>query len=484
MSRFLPTIVVANAFKELNAPISEATQKDLPKMVDAGIKRLYGFQHSDGGWGWWTNDATNPFMTAYVVYGLSIAKTTGYNISADVISKGVASMKNSLKNSLDPTTKAYVLYTIAIVDEKEIEKYKYELDKLLEQDINDYARSLIAMTYNIMGAKDDAMKVMNDLESRAKSTGEGASYWEGTAFHYNWQDDKVQTTAMGLKALVNIKGSSDLKNKIIRWLMMQRCGLSWRNTQETALIIYAMVDYLKNSQELTPDYNIKIFVNGEKFYEKHMTKDDIFLKDSLIKISGLKLKEGNNEIRVDKEGTGKVYFSGNASYYWDADKISGQENGFRVEKEFFKLEKYESYNSQNITYRKKYFDGNAKSGDMILVKLRVYAKENNMNFFMLEDPLPAGCEVTKDDWAYRVDDEKDYSGYSYYWWRWWYADKDIRDNKVNFFATYLYGNAYEFSYIMRAQIPGDYNINPARGMLMYYTDVSGSTGNMKLHIED
>ncbi|MCX6164748.1 MAG: hypothetical protein NTU73_07825 [Ignavibacteriae bacterium] len=468
MSRFLPTIVVASAFKELNAPISEATKKDLPKMVDAGIKRLYGFQHSDGGWGWWTNDATNPFMTAYVVYGLSIAKSAGYDIRNDVVTKGITSMKNS--------TKAYIFYSIAIADSKEIEKYKSELDKLLEENINDYARSLIAMTYNIMGEKDLALKVVNDLENRAKSASENASYWEGQSFHYNWQDDKVQTTAMGLKALVNIKGSSELKNKIIRWLMMQRQGLSWRNTQETALIIYAMVDYLKNSQELSPDYNVKVFVNGEKLYE--------FLKDSLIRISGSKLKEGKNEIRIDKEGTGKVYFSANASYYWDTDNISPREEGFRVEKEYYKLEKYESYNSQNITFRKKYFDGNAKSGDMILVKIRVYTKENNMNFFMLEDPIPAGCEVTKDDWAYKVEDEKDYSGYAKYWWRWWYADKDIRDNKVTFFATYLYGNSYEFSYIMRAQIPGDYNVNPARGNLMYYTDVSGSTANMKLHIED
>ncbi|MFA5403782.1 MAG: MG2 domain-containing protein, partial [Ignavibacteria bacterium] len=111
MSRFLPTVVVASAFKELNAPISDATKKDLPKMVDAGIKRLYGFQHTDGGWGWWTNDATNPFMTAYVVYGISIAKSSGYDIRNDVVTKGIASMKNSLKNTLDPTTKAYIFYS-------------------------------------------------------------------------------------------------------------------------------------------------------------------------------------------------------------------------------------------------------------------------------------------------------------------------------------------------------------------------------------
>lgn len=484
MSRFLPTVVVASAYKDLNAPINEATKLNLPKMVDAGIKRLYGFQHTDGGWGWWTNDLTNPFMTAYVVYGLSIAKSAGYEIRSDVISKGVTSMKSSLKNNLDPTTKAYVLYSIAIAENADIYKYKDELDKLIEEDINDYARSLIAMTYQMMGESAKAEKVLADLENRAKYSGEGGAYWEGQSFHYNWQDDKVQTTAMGLKALVNIKGSSELKNKIIRWLMMQRQGLAWRNTQETAIIIYAMVDYLKNSQELAPDYNVKVFVNGEKVLEKNMTKDDIFLKDSLIRIPSSKLKEGRNEVRIDKIGTGKVYFSGNASYYWDSENISAREDGFRVEKEYYKLDKYDAYNGQNIYYQKKYFDGNVKSGDMILVKIRVYSKDNNTNFFMLEDPLPAGCEVTKDDWAYKIIDEKDYSGYSYYWWRWWYADKDIRDNKVTFFSTYMYGNSFEFSYIMRAQIPGDYNVNPARGCLMYYTDISGTSGNMKLHIDE
>ena len=28
------------------------------------------FQHDDGGWGWWKNDQSDPFMTAYVIDGL------------------------------------------------------------------------------------------------------------------------------------------------------------------------------------------------------------------------------------------------------------------------------------------------------------------------------------------------------------------------------------------------------------------------------
>jgi uncharacterized protein YfaS (alpha-2-macroglobulin family) len=103
---------------------------------------------------------------------------------------------------------------------------------------------------------------------------------------------------------------------------------------------------------------------------------------------------------------------------------------------------------------------------------------------MLEDPLPAGCEVVKDDWAIKVQDEKEFSGYDYFYWRWWYADKDVRDDKITFFATNLYGNEYEFSYILRAQIAGEYTINPTNAELMYYPEYKGNTSGYKIKIND
>ena len=164
--------------------------------------------------------------------------------------------------------------------------------------------------------------------------------------------------------------------------------------------------------------------------------------------------------------------------------ISASEEGFRVEREYFKLEKYPSYIDDKITYKKNYFDGNVKSGDEILVKLRVHSKNEDYQYFMLEDPLPSGAEVIKDDWAFKIEGENDYAGYGYYYWRWWYADKDIRDDRVTFFSTYIGKGVYEFSYIMQVQIPGEFNINPAKGMLMYYPEVNGNSENLVMKVTD
>lgn len=488
MSRFLPTVVVADAFLQLNAPISDATKKDLPKMVESGFNRLYSMQHYDGGWGWWTNDQTHPFMTSYVIYGLALAQNAGYNVRKDVLNNGVKSLKSQLAaDNVDATTRAYMIYTLSFVDTKDTKLFQDQFKILSREKLNDYAIGLVSLTASNIGDVETAEHYNDLLIAHVQSGGEGASYWGGEAWHYNWQEDKVQTTAIAVKALIKSKKVSenpDILNKAIRWLMMQRHGGGWYNTQQTAFIVYAMVDYLKTSKELEPDYNVKVWVNGEQVLDKKMTREDVFLKEQTISIEGLKLKPGVNDVKIEKNGAGKVYIASHLSYYTNEEVIHPRENGFRVEKEYFKLEKYTRYSDDKIVYKKRYFDGSVKSGDEIFVKIKVSSKENDLQYFMLEDPIPAGCEVVKDDWAYTIDEEKDYSGWDYYYWRWWYADKDIRDNRVTFFATYLYGDAYEFSYILHAQIPGEYNVIPATGMLMYYPEVRGSSEELKLRIED
>lgn len=485
MSRFLPTVVVADAFKEINAPVSEATKTKLPDMVAKGLQRLYSFQHSDGGWGWWENDNTNPYMTAYVVYGLALAEKAGYNIDKGYLDRGINSIKSQLSNNntLDETTLSYMLYSIAVAKGIDEEFLKSNIKKINSAGLNDYSRSLLAMTWKIAGNEKNAMEELSKIEKNVKSKGDGTAYWEGKEFHYRWQDDKVQTTAMVLKAIIMINKNSDLKERVVRWLMMQRMGTSWRNTQETALVIFALVDYLKNSSELNPDYTVKVYINGSNVYEKSMTSVDVYKKNDFIKIDNKHLISGNNEIKIEKSGKGKIYFSGNISYYSSTENISAGESGFRIEREYFRLEKYNLYNEEKIIYRKKYFDGNIKFGDDMLVKLHVYSKEDNQ-YFMLEDPLPAGMEIVKDDWSFTIEDESNYTSYPYYRWRWWYADKEVRDNRVTFFATYIGKGEYEFSYILHAQIPGEYNVNPAKGMLMYYTDYNGNTENMKINISE
>ena len=76
MSSFLPDVLVADALKKLGVK-SNIDPATLNKQVQAGLDRLYTYQHPDGGWGWWQTDDSIRFMTAYVLAGLSQAKAAG-----------------------------------------------------------------------------------------------------------------------------------------------------------------------------------------------------------------------------------------------------------------------------------------------------------------------------------------------------------------------------------------------------------------------
>ena len=55
----------------------------------ASLERLYDFQHADGGWGWWKEGDSDAYMTAYVVWGLSLAKDAGRDIRGGVLDRGL-----------------------------------------------------------------------------------------------------------------------------------------------------------------------------------------------------------------------------------------------------------------------------------------------------------------------------------------------------------------------------------------------------------
>jgi len=484
MSRFLPSIVVADAYKELNIPLNEKSKQELPKMVSAGLDRLYSFQHSDGGWGWWQNDNSQGFMTAYVVYGLNIAKNSGYTVKNTAVTNGLNAINNLYKKESDAVTKTYMMYVLSTFKVKDINATAKELGNLESSSLDNYSLALMALAYYNIGYMSDAMRIVNKLESSYKSMTDELVYWEGGTYRYDWRGDRVQTTSMVLKALANIKPNSNLIDKSVRWLLQQRRGYAWHSTQETANIVYSMIDYLKQSKELDADFTANVYLNNELCYSKAYTKDDVFKKDSVINISYDKLNAGENQVRIEKKGKGKLYYSSQLVYFDNSENTVSSESGFRVEKEYYLLDQYKHYNDEKIDYKKKYFNGEVKSGDLIFVKLKVYAKDKDLNYFMLEDPLPAGCEVVKDDWTIKVQDEKEFTGYDYYYWRWWYADKDIRDDKMVFFATNLYSDEMEFSYILRAQIPGEYTINPTNAELMYYPEYRGNTAGYTIKITD
>ena len=494
MSRFLPTLIVENTFKKINVPLKSKTIEELPSYVEAGLKRLYDFQHSDGGWGWWTNDQSHPYMTAYVIYGMSLAREAGYTINENVYNNGLNNLKNQIINAkpdIDETTLSYMLFSFSTsMKNKSYDKDNYFeiINILLRKDLKSYPLSLLAITLNNMKENQKAKDVIARLKKQVNEE-KSFAFWGGEEWHYRWQNDNVQGTAFAVKAILNVEGNSDLIAKAVRWLMMKKQGYSWKSTQETSVVLFALTDYLKITKELDPDYSVKVFLNDNEIFSSSYNKDGVYKESKTIKITGNEhdfLRKGKNKIRIEKTGKGTLYFSGLSEYFTKDISSVKKDNGFKIIREYYVLETGEK--DGHIIYFKKKFDGIVNSGQGVFVKTIVESKSDNIDYFILEDMLPSGFEVVKDMDKYFIDGENDYQNYrDYYYdympWRWHYANREYRDEKVAFFVTSCQ-KKMEFSYIIKAQIPGEYKIMPAQGYLMYYPEVNGLSDVLNVKVVD
>ncbi len=58
------------------------------------------------------------------------------------------------------------------------------------------------------------------------------------------------------------------------------------------------------------------------------------------------------------------------------------------------------------------------------------------------------------------------------YWSYW-AHSEIRDDRVALFSTFLPRGTYEYTYLMRASVAGQFRTLPARAWETYFPDVFG-----------
>ncbi len=73
-----------------------------------------------------------------------------------------------------------------------------------------------------------------------------------------------ESTAYALKLINHTDPNSPLMPKAAVYLVSHRSeGYYWDSTEQTAMVIYGLTDYLERTQELKPNYSVDVQVNGK-----------------------------------------------------------------------------------------------------------------------------------------------------------------------------------------------------------------------------
>jgi uncharacterized protein YfaS (alpha-2-macroglobulin family) len=479
VSRFLPNVVTYRALKKLGLENKELETK-LPQMVGVGLQRLYAQQHYDGGWGWWILDSSNPFLTAYVLFGLVEAQKADFSVDQGVIDRAVDFLKGSLRKPRDikqhweANSQAFVLYVLAEADQGDLGRTValYEQRQIL----GNYGKAYLAMALGILEPKEKKRvdTLLSDLTSSAILSATGA-HWEEIENDWWTMNTNTRSTAIVLAAISRLSPNEGIAPNVVRWLMVARKADYWETTQETAWAIIALTDWMEATGELEGNYKYKVSLNDKVIGDGTVTKETVGETHKLqVQIKELLANVANRALierlppEAGQAGTGRLYYSMYLRYYLPVQEVKALSRGVIVSRQYVLADN-----------PAKTIDG-AAIGDVIKVKITVVAP-NDLYYLVVEDPLPAGAEgldqslktTTVVGEAPKIErtDLRDPWGLG---WGWWYfSNSEMRDEKVVLFATYLPKGTYEYTYLMRASVPGQFKVIPTNAFEMYFPEVFG-----------
>ncbi|HET9713613.1 MAG TPA: alpha-2-macroglobulin family protein, partial [Pyrinomonadaceae bacterium] len=532
MSRFLPAVITAKTLRDLGLkpetamhkifggveassaaathPSGRRDLKELERITKQGLERLYDFQHADGGWGWWKEGESDHFMTAYVVWGMSVARQAGIDVKSESIERGANYLDVELvEEETSYDVQSWMLHSLAVYhamrQRSEVGKFQQTAFTNLWNNrdrLNAYTRALLALAAHNYGYHDQAKTLVANLENGVKVDSKpdtsivqlggqssdpsvmGTAHWGEDGFYWRWSDGGVEATSFVLRALLAIDPKHKLVEPVTNWLIKNRRGAQWSNTRDTAIVVLTLNDYLRVSGEVQPVVGYELLVNGTAVTSKQITADEALSAPSKFDISRELLRDGQNEISiVRKNGSGPLYFSTAAEFFSLEEPLKPAGNEIFVRREYFKLVNRPTLLKGFVTERVRLNDGETvKSGDRVEVVLTVEAK-NNYEYLLFEDLKPAGLEAVqiRSGESLYVRELKSGGGFTGRT-RWVY--QELRDRKVALFIDRLPEGIWQVSYEMRAEAPGAFHALPVLGHAMYVPEIRTNGAETRVRVVD
>ena len=567
LSRFLPAVIVTKTLMDQGLkpgsihdkifggietqhtgkthPKGKKSLAELDAMTRSGLDRLYDFQHSDGGWSWWKKGDSDHFMTAYVLWGLSLARQSGIDVDRRVLNRAYRYLNKELVESEEQhDLQAWVLHALstyhATAKLKRVDKYQAKAFSNLWKNksrLNAYTRSLLALSAHHYGDKKRAMTLIENLENGViidktpdtsiverglKKSQRGVmatAHWGEDGIFYRWSNGGVEATAFALHALLTIDPRNKLIEPVVNWLIKNRRGANWSNTRDTAIVVLAMNQYLKTSGELKGGMEYELQVNG-KTITKQKVKD-VLRAPSRFEIDWKQIKDGVNTIRlIRKGGEGPLYFAANATFFSLEEPISPAGNEIFVRRQYYKLVGRPTLLKGYIYDKVPLNDGETvTSGERIETVLTIEAK-NHYEYLLFEDLKPAGLEAVqvksgeslyaqelKQSAVNRIFGESSISDqpngkssrkgkrksaitpapptpHSDLTGRSQWVYQELRDRKVALFIDKLPQGVWQIRYTLRAEVPGRFHALPVLGHAMYIPEIRANGAEVRIQVRD
>jgi uncharacterized protein YfaS (alpha-2-macroglobulin family) len=298
MSRFMPALIAAEAMR--SAGIDNPAADKLPEVFGRGIARLQSYQHADGGWGWWQDDATNDFMTSYVVEGLARCRQLDHPVPVTMISGGTQHLARRLRegtlSGMRPGSMIHVrlpicaAHALATLYSERPSAYAQgcrEVEDLLKrverenEALTTLDRILLADTWRLLGYESKARAMLPDLINEVA---------------IDRRDRYSVVTAASLLALgTKLEPDAPRWPQLARQLVAARRGTGWGDTLTNAAVVRGLAGVMRESLDQPIPVLVKIDGRQMGVLKGNETPRIDLQVDHLPKISLQPAKPGSSD---------------------------------------------------------------------------------------------------------------------------------------------------------------------------------------------
>jgi uncharacterized protein YfaS (alpha-2-macroglobulin family) len=492
MSTYLPNLAIFSLEKEIGRSLVDIDTEVVENIVETGAYKLYQLQKTDGGFGFWKgSNKSYPYLTAYVLFGLEMAKEYGYPVDENILSRA----RKYIAKKLFEDMKGGDLYvdeeeqaSFADADARAFSAFSLSLGETFDESILSHLFQkradmsaegnafLLLTTYKRDAQKTMTSEIIRGLEGMVHQTDRRAFY-SASENPWNFSSD-IRSTAIVLFALLQVEPEHPLIPKLTEFLRSHKhssakyLGGPWGTTQNTAWVLLAFTEIIR--QNPPEETDAEIVLNMKNIFRDTLPP---YGEEKDIKVPLSQIEMGEiNTVDISKQGS-EMGYDISLNFFVPVEKIKEKNRGFGIVREYFSLN--DSKMESPLT--------SARKGDLLKGRTTILVPESRF-YVGVTIPLPAGLESI--NFSLETEDQslKKFVDSCEYQWcphstLWRFSHREYRDDHIFLFADYLPAGRYEFQYLTRATTEGVFQHLPAKAEEIYFPEVFGRSSAGMFTIE-
>jgi len=471
---------------------------------DSALAKLEKAQTSLGAFPWWAGGPPSPYMTLYMLAGLSRAREAGIEVPRPMVVKAWSYMhrhyldemvRDMRKDDCCWETVTFLGYVLSNYEDRGGGDWTggvftpQERREMLDFSFKHWKKhspllkGMLALTLHRAKRAADARLVFDSVMDSSKTTQDEGTFWAPEDRAWLWYNDTIETHAFALRVLAELGPSDARRHGLVQWLLLNKKLNHWSSTRGTAEVIYALVGYMEKEGSLGIEESARVRVGDRQRLFRFLPDrvgpvvEDVgtpppsqprtapgpaaAARSNQLLVPGPEVDPATmSEVVVEKETKGFLFAS--ATWHFSTEKLPTEARGdlFGVTRAYFRRVQ-EGGKWKLVPLAE---GTQLHPGDQLEVHLSIRSRAA-AEYVHLRDPRPAGCEP-----------ESLRSGYK---WEILPVYEEIRDSGANYFFEWLPAGEYTFKHRLRVNLAGTFRVAPAELQSMYAPEFAAySAGNV------